>query len=113
MSLPAHGYVYVLFDAQTQLLKIGCTKNSNGARQKAIIGAHHSPLINVLNAKVEDRFASEAQCHKKFKHQRRSGEWFSTDLIDVIEYVHTDIDWCEIDFVHLSVLAKAMILKKP
>ena len=74
-------------------------------------GAHHSQLINVLNARVTDRFASESQCHKQFKHQRRSGEWFSTGLVEVIEYVHREVDWCEIDFVPLSVLAQAIILK--
>lgn len=112
MNADGSGYVYVLFDAETNLLKIGCTKNGNRSRQRAVMSAHPSPLVNVLNARIKDRFASEAQCHQKFKHERRSGEWFSTDLVEVIEYVHRDVDWCEIDFVPLNFLAQAMILKK-
>lgn len=110
MSANPSGYVYILFDAKHKLIKIGCTKNGNQSRQKVITGAHPSLLINVLNARVQDRFAAEAQCHTHFKHQRTSGEWFSTKVTDAITYINENVDWCELDFECLSVVKSAITL---
>ena len=110
--MTTEGYVYVLFDAEADLVKIGCTKNANRQRQKAIMGAHCSKLLNILNAKVADRFASESQCHRHFKHQRKAGEWFKSELSEVVEYIHGEIDWCEIDFEPLGSVAQEIIRAK-
>lgn len=51
-----------------------------------------------MNAKVSDRFAAEKQCHRHFAETRRGGEWFEAELVDVVEYLHEQLDWLEIDF---------------
>lgn len=105
------GYVYLLYDAEHDLVKIGCTKSASRARQKSIMGAHPTLLVNVMNAKVADMFASEAQCHKHFNSERTSGEWFSADVRTVMEYVHDEVNWSEIDLESFAVLARALFLR--
>jgi hypothetical protein len=94
---PSVGYLYLLHDGITGLSKIGCTKTS-GSRQKAIMGAHSNVLVNVLNLQVEDYRAAEAQCHRHFQAFRTNGEWFSVPLQSIVEYMHGQVDWLEIDF---------------
>jgi len=91
------GYLYLLHDGMTGLSKIGCTKTA-GSRQKAIMGAHSNVLVNVLNAKVADYRAAETQCHRHFQAFRTNGEWFSAPLQSIIEYMHGQVDWLELDF---------------
>ena len=106
-KLPQHGgsvegYIYVLYDGQTKLCKIGCTKSEKRDRQRAIISAHGVVLVNILNARVKDRRAAEAQCHKRFAENRRNGEWFEVEPIEVIDYIRNEIKWSEIDFENAS-----------
>lgn len=91
------GYVYVLFDGMTGLSKIGHTKTA-GHRQRAQMGGHGSALVNVVNAKMADCLAAEAKCHEHFAPYRTNGEWFSAKLEDIIQYVHAELDWLEIDY---------------
>lgn len=91
------GYVYVLFDGGSRLCKIGCTSRGDGSRQRAQMGAHGSPLLNAINAKVNDRFEAESQCHQRFSPLRTNGEWFKADLTEVVTYIHEEIKWTEID----------------
>lgn len=105
LSEHLEGYLYVLYDGVSKLSKIGCTRN-NGRRQRAIMGAHGSVLANILNAKVADCRAAEAQCHKHFQEFRRNGEWFNVDLKTITEYVGQEIEWAEIDMEHVGRLAQ-------
>lgn len=111
MTSNTAGYVYVLLDADHSLVKIGCTKGADGKRQKSIMRAHPSNLVNILNVKVPDRFAAEAQCHRRFKPDRRSGEWFSASVIDVINYINDEVECLEMDFEHAGVVMRAIVNK--
>lgn len=92
------GYLYVLYDGETRRCKIGCTSNADGKRQRSIMSSHGAILANVLNAKVNDRYAAEAQCHERFKEHRKNGEWFEAPLVDVVNYIHQSVEWLELDF---------------
>lgn len=91
------GVLYVLYDGMNGLSKIGCTRR-DGGRQRAIMGAHGSVLINVVNARVLDRRSAETQCHRHFKDWRTNGEWFKADLVDIITYIGMEVDWEEISY---------------
>jgi len=91
------GYVYVLFDGMTGLSKIGHTKTA-GRRQRAQMGGHGSPIVNVVNVKVTDCLAAETQCHEHFAQYRTNGEWFNAKLEEIIQYVDTELDWLSIDY---------------
>jgi len=105
------GYLYVLYDGFSGLCKIGCTK-SNGQRQKKITAGHGSVLVNVLNVKIDDHYSAESKCHNQFKDFRTNGEWFNVDIVSVIEFIHAEIDWLEIDFINLSRLIRYHIACK-
>ena len=102
------GYVYVLFDGMTGLSKIGHTKTA-GRRQRAQMSGHGSVLVNVVNAKVADCLAAEAKCHQHFAQYRTNGEWFSVKLEDIIQYVHAELDWLEIDYENQARLAQYIL----
>jgi len=91
------GWLYVLHDGHAQLCKIGCTSSGIGKRQRALIGAHGSPLRNVLNAKVEDRFAAEKLCHAYFHNRRRNGEWFAVEPEEVVAFIKGHVNCIEIE----------------
>ena len=103
------GYLYILHDGMTGLTKIGCTRAGTGARQRAIIGAHGSALVNVVNAKVANRRAAELQCHAFFATSRTNGEWFNADLGDIITYVGAEVDWHEISFESQARMTRYMM----
>lgn len=90
------GVIYVLHDGVTGLSKIGCTSGS-GTRQRSQMASHGSVLVNLLNAKVGDMRAAEAQCHERFKSHRRNGEWFAAPIEEIMTYIATEIDWLEIE----------------
>lgn len=93
------GSLYHLYDAKTGLSKIGCTRGTSAKRQRSIIGGHSTPhLVNIVNAKVADRFAAESQCHEHFKAHRVNGEWFQIDPNEIIRYIHETICWLEIEY---------------
>jgi hypothetical protein len=97
------GYVYVLFDGMTGLSKIGHTKTA-GRRQRAQMGGHGSPIVNVVNVKVTDCLAAETQCHEHFAQYRTNGEWFSAKLAEIIHYVETELDWLGVDYENQETL---------
>lgn len=84
---PKKGFVYLLYDAESSLTKIGRTTRSDGSRQKQIIGAHPTPLENVLTIDVDDCIEAESRCHKHFSRHRKNGEWFSADLSSIVQYL--------------------------
>lgn len=102
------GYVYILFDGMTGLCKIGHTK-TEGYRQRVQMGSHGSVLVNVVNAKMADCVAAEAKCHEHFAQYRTNGEWFSAKLLDIIQYVHVELDWLEIDYENKARLVQYII----
>ncbi|VVM45553.1 hypothetical protein PS619_00514 [Pseudomonas fluorescens] len=102
------GHVYVLFDGMTGLSKIGHTKGK-GNRQRALIGSHGSFLVNVVNAKVADCLTAEAKCHEHFARYRTNGEWFSAKLDDIVQYVHAELDWLEIDYENQAKLEQYIL----
>lgn len=102
------GYVYVLFDGMTGLSKIGHTK-TEGHRQRAQMGGHGSVLVNAVNAKVPDCLAAEAKCHEYFVQYRTNGEWFSAKLEDILQYIHAELDWLEIDYENQARLVQYIL----
>lgn len=103
------GYVYVLYDAETHRCKIGCTSTADGKRQWSLMRSHGAVLVNVLNAKVKDRYATEAQCHEQFKEYRKGGEWFEAPLVDVVNYIHQSVDWSELDFENTARMVQYIV----
>lgn len=99
------GYIYVLYDAQAKLCKIGRTQ-TEGQRQRAQMSAHSGMLVNVMNAEVEDCVAAEAMCHKRFAAHRKNGEWFDARLDVVIQYVGEELNALRIDFENLARLVQ-------
>jgi hypothetical protein len=79
MSRDCSGFVYVIGNRQIQRYKIGRSTRLQ-ERFKAI--QSHSPILVeiIFSAKVTDSFAVEGLLHKRFKKQRKHGEWF--DLSD-------------------------------
>ncbi|SIT38778.1 conserved hypothetical protein [Paraburkholderia piptadeniae] len=73
------------------------------------MGSHGSVLVKVVNAKVADCRATEAQCHAQFAQYRTNGEWFSADLEAIIRYTHMELDWMEIDYVNQARLGQSML----
>ncbi|EJM00976.1 T5orf domain-containing protein [Pseudomonas sp. GM102] len=105
------GYVYVLFDGMTGLSKIGHTK-TEGHRQRAQMGGHGNVLVNAVNAvnaKVPDCLAAEAKCHEHFAQYRTNGEWFSAKLEDILQYIHVELDWLEIDYENQARLVQYIL----
>jgi hypothetical protein len=90
------GAIYVLHDGVTGLSKIGCTSGT-GRRQRSQMASHGTVLVNLVNAKVADMRAAEAQCHEHFKEYRRNGEWFAAPIDKILRYIAGEIDWQEID----------------
>lgn len=86
-SEPKPGFLYLLYDESSKLTKIGCTTKEDGTRQKAIMGAHPTVLLNVLTSWVDDCFLAESQCHKHFASHRRNGEWFDVPIENIKKYV--------------------------
>jgi hypothetical protein len=95
------GWLYVLHDGNAELCKIGCTASGTGKRQRALIGAHGVPLRNVLNAKVNDRFAAEKLCHEHFHDRRRNGEWFAVGPDEVVTFIRDHVNCIQIEEVRL------------
>jgi hypothetical protein len=91
------GWLYVLYDADAGLCKIGCTTGDDCKRQRTLIRSHGHPLVNLLNAKVANRFVAEKQCHRHFQHCRRNGEWFAVKPEDLVAYIEEQIDWLHLD----------------
>jgi hypothetical protein len=102
------GYIYVLFDGVTKQAKIGCTKN-DGQRQRAIMGAHSNVLANVLNARVNDMFAAETQCHRHFAAFRKNGEWFDAELEDIINYIAQEVEWEALSLENMARMAQYIV----
>jgi hypothetical protein len=73
------------------------------------MGAHGSILVNVVNAKVADRRAVEAQCHNRFRADRVNGEWFKTSLEEITTYIHAEVEWQEIDFENMARMAQYIV----
>lgn len=103
------GWLYVLFDAHAELCKIGRTTQPNNKRQAGLIAGHCHPLVNLINARVEDCHAAERQCHSHFSRHRRNGEWFAVPPDEVAAYVNEQVDWLEIDLAPLAKVGKAMV----
>ena len=99
------GYLYVLFDAYSIRCKIGRTRQTGGKRQRSIMAAYPVPTINVLNARVADCVQAETQCHRRrFASRRANGERFDVRVDEAVEYTHSEIDWCELDFENQGVV---------
>jgi hypothetical protein len=96
------GYLYVLFDAYANRCKIGRTRVAGAQRQRAIMGSYPVPTINALTARVSDYVAAETQCHRHFASRRANGEWFDVGIVEAVEYIHREIDWCELDLENLG-----------
>lgn len=96
------GYLYVLFDAYSNRCKIGRTRVKGAQRQRAIMGAYPVPTINALTARVSDYVEAETQCHRHFASRRANGEWFDVGIVEAVEYIHQEIDWCEFDIENLG-----------
>ena len=92
------GILYVLYDGITMMSKIGCTSKKDGSRQQQIMSSNGNVLINVVNAEVHDHYKTETQIHQKFDHKRLNGEWFKVDLVELVTFIHDEIDWISIDF---------------
>jgi hypothetical protein len=105
LGMRRQGWIYVLYDGQTKLCKIGRTQTT-GKRQQALMGAHAGVLVNVMNAEVDDCFAAEGQCHKFFQKNRKNGEWFEADLAEVILYIGEELGATKIDFENPARLAQ-------
>lgn len=95
------GCLYVLYDGATGMCKIGMTKRA-GERQRSIMGGHGTTLVNVLNARVPDRFAAETKCHRHFRAYRQNGEWFYVSPVEIVSYIHEHIDWYSLAFENLA-----------
>jgi hypothetical protein len=102
------GWLYVLYDAENDLCKIGCTAQADRKRQRALMAAHSHKLLNLLNAEVDDRYAAENQCHRHFAEHRRNGEWFAVRPHVMIEYVYFHVDHAVVDFEPPFNLLKAI-----
>lgn len=92
------GWVYVLYDGRSKLTKIGRTQGDNRKRQATLSSANSYPLLNLINIQVNDCFAVELGCHNHFSEDRVNGEWFSTEIIEIMKYVHDNFDWLSCDF---------------
>lgn len=106
-----HGWIYVLYDAQAKLCKIGRTQTA-GTRQRTQMSSHGSILANVLNAEVLDCVAAEKQCHDRFQAHRKNGEWFDVELTDVITYISENVDSITLDFENLARLCQYIAASK-
>src|ERR1700692_3225641 len=91
------GYLYVLFDAYSGRCKIGRTRQMAGKLQRSIMSAYPVPTLNAVTACVADCVAAETQCHRYFASLRANGEWFDIGVVEAVQYVHEEIDWCELD----------------
>lgn len=103
------GYLYVLYDVESKTCKIGQTKKDSRQRQRSQMGSHGNVLINVLNAKVANRVASESRVHQHFAEFRRGGEWFSVDLMDVVTFIQGHIEYMEMDFENTAQVLKHVL----
>lgn len=71
-----YGIVYVIFNPEINILKIGVTKNIN-KRLKSLQCASGCDLkVLYSTPPISNFFEIELNAHKFFKQFRRSGEWF-------------------------------------
>lgn len=78
------GYVYLMYDRRTKLIKIGYSRNPE-YRERTL--QSDNPMIDLLATFRGDRRA-EKRLHNKFKSRRVRGEWFDLQQshIEKIEY---------------------------
>jgi hypothetical protein len=53
--------------------------------------------------------AAETQCHRYFASRRANGEWFNVGIVEAVEYVHAEIDRCELDCENLGVVTQYIL----
>jgi len=87
--LPVNQCVYVIYNKEYDITKIGISQNpetrlielETGAGCELVIKHQTMPLMNARQI--------EKLCHKHFKPHHKRGEWFYIDPARVIEYIKT------------------------
>ena len=78
-------YVYLIRVQDTNLYKIGSSKNPKG-RMKSLQTANGAPLELINSVKCEHYWKVEKAMHRKFNSKLTMGEWFSLEEGDVISF---------------------------
>lgn len=87
METKDYGVVYVIYNPDVDLVKIGRTKNLPN-RLSGLITASGSELCLMYNTKPILEYAVlEKTLHKHFAKQRTRGEWFSISHAEIIQYL--------------------------
>lgn len=101
-SIP--GVVYILYDGSTERCKIGCSSKLDGSRQKQVSGGYSFPLLRVADFYVQDIKAEEKAAHVHFQKSCSHGEWFQTNVEDVLQYLFEQSNWERLETVHQSIV---------
>ena len=80
------GYVYLICDSKNEYYKIGVTTGSIENRIKKLQTGNGTELHIVSWYEAPYPFKLEKLLHSKFALKRESGEWFSLDTADVLNF---------------------------
>lgn len=80
------GYVYLICDPKNDFFKIGVTSGSIENRVKKLQTGNGSELHITSWYECQYPFKLEKLLHAKFNPKRESGEWFSLDTSDVLNF---------------------------
>lgn len=80
---PDMGYVYVLYNPESELVKIGKTKNPH-QRFNTLSNQNGSKFRYYITEAIYIEGTVEKVMHNKFATRRMKGEWFSSNFDDVV-----------------------------
>ena len=77
------GYVYLIFDNNTGLCKIGMTKNEPYKRVKQLQTGNSTVLTLLKSVETAYPFKLETLMHCNFKDKKINGEWYELSEDDI------------------------------
>lgn len=82
------GFIYVLYNPVSNLVKIGASKNpmSRTRNISSISGFPYEQARVWISPKIGNHYDMEHSLHRYFDNYRKNGEWFAVDFDTVVEY---------------------------
>lgn len=81
------GFIYLINKNDTNLYKIGVTKNEVKKRLKQLQTGSSEELILVENYKTDFYFKIERMLHRLYNNKHIHGEWFELNDEEVLDFL--------------------------
>ena len=83
------GYVYLIYDEEKDVYKIGVTRSKDSKRLNALQTGNAGGLRVIHIYECEYPFRLETMLHKHYINNRIKNEWFSLNNLEVINFKNT------------------------